>query len=83
MTEREIKRHLEDNGYRIADLAVELQKQFGSVSTIQSADTMLRQLIAGHRWYPIYAQWLADNYGVTVDKPSWLKPVRERMRAAA
>lgn len=83
MTEREIKRHLEDNGFRIADLAVELQKQFGGVSTIQSADTMLRQLIAGHRWYPVYAKWLGDNYGVIVEKPSWLRPVRERMRQAA
>ena len=83
MNEKQIKRHLEDNGIRVADIAVELQKQFHNVSTIQSADTMLRQLIAGHRWYPVYAAWLHDNYGVIVEKPEWLKPVRERMRRAA
>jgi hypothetical protein len=83
MNEKQIKRHLEDNGLRVADVAVELQKQFGTINSIQTADTMLRQLIAGHRWYPVYAKWLADNYGVIVEKPEWLKPVRERMRIAA
>lgn len=82
MNEKQIKRHFEDNGLKIADVAREMNKQFTDI-TEGSADVMLRQLIAGHRWYPVYAKWLEDQYGVTVDKPSYLLPVRERMRAAA
>lgn len=82
MNEKQIKRHFEDNGLKTADVAREMNKAFPDI-TPGSADMMLRQLIAGHRWYPIYAKWLTDNYGVIVDKPTWLLPVRERMRVAA
>lgn len=80
MNEKEIKRHLEDNGLRVADLARDLSAEFG-VSE-KNADTMLRQLIAGGRWYPRYAAWLKENYGVIVNRPAWAMPVRERLRAA-
>lgn len=82
MNEKQIKRRLEDNGLKIADVARELNKDFPDI-TPGSADMMLRQLIAGQRWYPVYADWLLVNYGIRVDKPSWLKPVRERMRRQA
>lgn len=81
MTEKEIKRTLEDNGFRVADVARHLAKEFDV--TIGSADTMLRNLIAGRQWLPQYAIWLKKNYKVIVTKPSWVKPVRERMKAAA
>ncbi len=82
MNEKQIKRHFEDNGLKIADVAREMNTAFPGI-TEGSADVMLRQLIAGHRWYPVYAKWLTDNYGVIVDKPAYLLPVRERMKAAA
>lgn len=82
MNEKQIKRHFEDNGLKIADVAREMNKQFTGI-TEGSADVMLRQLIAGQRWYPVYAQWLTETYGVVVDKPAYLLPVRERMRQAA
>jgi hypothetical protein len=81
MTEKEIKRLLEDRGLRVADLAREVEAEFGV--TIRSADSMLRELIAGRRWFPVYAAWLKKNHGITVEKPAWLRPVRERMRVAA
>ena len=81
MTEREIKRKLEDDGYRIADIARHLADEFPV--TVNSADTMLRLLIAGQRWFPTYAAWLKKNYGVTVEKSNNFKPVRERMKIAA
>lgn len=81
MNEKQIKRKLEDKGIKIVDLAAELCHQFPI--TRNSADVMLRQLIAGQRWYPVYADWLRTNYDITVDRPSWLKPVRERMKQAA
>lgn len=81
MTEREIKRKLEDDGYRLIDVAEKMSKKFGV--TKGSAETMLHDLLAGRRWMPKYADWLRDNFGVTVEKPSWIKPVRERMRLAA
>lgn len=81
MTEREIKRKLEDNGYRIADVARHLAQEFPI--TVNSADTMLRNLLAGRQWFPTYVAWLKANYAVTVDRPHWLKPVRERMKIAA
>lgn len=81
MNEKEIKRKLEDNGLKVIDVAREMQKAFPI--TIGSSEVMLRDLIAGKRWFPVYAQWLADNYDIIVEKPEWLKPVRERMRVAA
>lgn len=81
MNEKEIKRHLEDKGLKIADLARKLEEDYPI--TIKSADSMLRDLIAGKRWFPVYANWLKKNYGITVNKPAWLLPVRERMKIAA
>ena len=80
--ERQIKRKLEDDGYRVSDLARHLHKDFPTV-TERSADAMLRRLIAGQAWYPTYAAWLQENYGVIVAKPKWAKGVRERMKLAA
>ena len=82
MNEKQIKRHFEDNGLKIADVAREMQKSFTSIS-FDSAETMLRQLIKGDRWYPVYSQWLFDTYGITVDRPAYLPPVRERMMRLA
>lgn len=82
MNEKQIKRHFEDNGLKIADVAREMQTAFPDI-TIGSADVMLRQLIAGNRWYPIYAQWLFESYGVTIDKPAHIAPIRERMMRLA
>jgi hypothetical protein len=82
MNEKQIKRNLEDRGLKIVDVARAMHKAFPSI-TRNSAEVMLRQLIAGQRWYPVYAEWLKQNYGITVDKPKWLMPVRERMRQAA
>lgn len=81
MNERQIKRKLEDAGHRVVDLARHMARDFPI--TEGSAETMLRELIAGNAWYPKYVDWLKTNYGVTVNKPSWAKPVRERMKAAA
>lgn len=81
MNEKQTKRFLEDKGKKVADLAREIAAEFGV--TEKSADSMLRELIAGRRWFPVYAKWLDKNYGIKIEKPSWLKPVRERMRAAA
>jgi hypothetical protein len=82
MTEKEIKRKLEDDGFRVIDVARHMARDFTSI-TEASAETMLRQLIAGSRWFPVYAAWLQRTYGVTVDRPTWARPVRERMRQAA
>lgn len=81
MTEREIKRKLEDNGIRVVDVARDMAKAFPI--TEGSAETMLRDLIAGRKWFPVYADWLRKNYSVIVERPSWMKPVRERMKIAA
>lgn len=82
MNEKQIKRHFEDRGLRIVDVAKELNEAFPDI-TPGSADVMLRQLIAGHRWYPTYANWLRERYNIVVNKPSWMIPVRERMKQAA
>lgn len=82
MNEKQIKRHFEDLGLKIADVARELIKDHPGVKE-SSADMMLRELIGGRRWYPVYAAWLKSRFGITVDRPAWLRPVRERMRQAA
>lgn len=79
MNEKQIKRLLQDNGLTIADVARELVSEFPQVKET-SADVMLRELIAGRRWYPAYVDWLRDRYGVRLERPSWYAPVRERMR---
>ncbi len=81
MTEKQIKRFFEDRGMRIVDVAREMQKAFPSIKP-ESAEVMLRELLAGRRWYPTYADWLEATYGVTVSKPSF-KNVRDRMKLAA
>lgn len=82
MNEKQIKRHFEDKGLKIVDVAKEMHKAFPTI-TEGSADVMLRQLIAGQRWYPVYVKWLKKKYNVIVDEPTWIKPVRERLRMAA
>jgi hypothetical protein len=81
MTEKEIKRKLEDDGLKLVDVASQMAEQFPI--TKGSAETMLHDLLAGRRWMPKYAEWLRDTFGVTVEKPKWIKSVRERMRVAA
>ncbi len=81
MTEKEIKRELEDCGLRIADLARSLAGDYGV--SVKSADNMLRDLIAGRRWYPTYAKWLDEQYQITVTPPVPFAAVRERMKLAA
>lgn len=82
MNEKQIKRRLEDNGFRVADVARHLQKDFPAI-TERSAETMLRRMIAGQGWYPRYAEWFAENYGIVISRPAWLRGVRERMKLAA
>lgn len=82
MNEKQIKRKLEDDGFKIVDVAKAMHSAFPGI-TKNSAEVMLRQLIAGQRWYPVYATWLENNYAVQVDRPNWIKPVRERMRKVA
>lgn len=81
MTEREIKRKLQDQGHKLVDVAEEMAKRFPIKQS--SAETMLHDLLAGRRWMPTYAAWLKRKYGVVVVKPDWIKNVRERMRVAA
>jgi hypothetical protein len=81
MTEKEIKRKLEDDGFKIIDVARDMARTFPV--TEGSAQTMLHELIAGRRWMPVYVAWLREKYGVIVERPSWLRGVRERMRQAA
>ncbi len=82
MNEKQLKRHFEDKGLKIADIVREMNLAFPGI-TANAADQMLRQLIAGQRWYPRYAQWLKDKYNVTVAKPAYIQPIRERMRLVA
>lgn len=82
MNERQIKRTLEDNGIRVIDVARRMHADFAATITEGSAETMLRNLIAGKAWYPTYAQWFNRRYthlGCRIDKPEWVKSVRERM----
>lgn len=84
MDEREIKRTLEDHGLRVIDVARRMHGDFADAITERSAETMLRNLIAGRAWYPTYATWFNRRYahlGVRIDKPEWVKSVRERMAA--
>lgn len=81
MNEKQIKRKLEDDGLKIVDVAAAMHDAFPI--TRGSAEVMLRQLIAGQRWYPVYASWLERTYGIAVDKPTWMLNVRDRMRLAA
>ncbi len=81
MNEKEIKRNLEDRGLRIADLARELATERDI--NVRSADIMLRDLISGRRWYPVYAKWLKDRYQIGLVCPPPFLSARERMKAAA
>lgn len=81
MNERQIKRKLEDDGKRISDLVRDLEADFPI--TLGSANTMLRDLIAGKRWFPVYAKWLEKKHGIVVDVPKPYRDVRERMKIAA
>jgi hypothetical protein len=81
MSESQIKRSLEDRGHRIIDVARHMAKDFPI--TEGSAETMLHEMIAGRRWFPVYAGWLDERYSIVLKRPESAKPVRERMRQAA
>lgn len=80
MTEKQIKRFFEDKGMLIVDVAKAMHEAFPTI-TAGSAEVMLRELLAGRRWYPRYAKWLADTYGVQIDRPKWMQSVRQRLAA--
>ncbi|MFZ1699966.1 MAG: hypothetical protein WAU71_04030, partial [Pyrinomonadaceae bacterium] len=61
MNEKQIKRKLEDRGILVTDVAAAMHEAFPI--TRGSAEVMLRDLIAGRRWYPVYVDWLASEYG--------------------
>lgn len=82
MTEKEIKRKLEDDGFRVVDVARHLAVEFPTISE-KSAETVLREMIRGDRYIQKYADWLKTNYEVVIEKPKSAKPVRERMKIAA
>ncbi len=82
MNEFQIKRHFERKGKKIVDIVKDMHDDFPDVK-LTACDVMLRQLIAGQRWYPKYAQWLKTRYGVSIQKPEWIRSVRQRMKLAA
>lgn len=85
MNERHIKRTLEDNGLLVADVARMMRDDFPDI-TEKSADTMIRDLISGRRWFPVYAKWFNrkfKRFGLEIEKPAWIRSVRERMKIAA
>jgi hypothetical protein len=82
MNEKQIKRSIEDNqGERLIDVARRMAKEFGV--TEGSAETMLRDLVAGRRYFPVYAKWLEQNYQVTVIVPPAYQSARRRMKLQA
>ncbi|MCV4752851.1 hypothetical protein OFC37_25595 [Escherichia coli] len=81
MTEKEIKRKLQDDGYLRIDVARIMSQHFGI--KVSSAETMLHDLLSGRRWFPVYASFLKKRFGVTVEKPEWIKNIRERLKNAA
>lgn len=83
MNEKQIKRHLEDRGLMIKDLALDLVADHPHVK-FHSAYQMLLELIGGRKWYPIYAEWLKRKHKIAVDRPPWTLSARERrMKLAA
>lgn len=82
MTEREIKRKLEDDGFRTVDVARALSAAFPTVKE-SSATTMLHEMFKGDRYIEKYALWLKSNFNIIIPKPKSAKPVRERMKLAA
>jgi hypothetical protein len=82
MTEKEIKRHLEDRGLKVSDVVRAVQEANPTLSE-RYLDTAIRNLIAGRQWLPVYAKFLEATFGIVVDRPVWAQNVRERMRLAA
>ena len=81
MTENENRKVLLDKGIKLVDISKRMSDEFDI--TEKSAQVMLQHLISNQRWYPVYANWLNKNYGLEIEKPTWLKPVRQRLREQA
>ncbi len=81
MTENENRQILINKGLRLVDVAEAMHLRFGI--TVKSANVMLQHLLSEQRWYPVYAKWLAETYGLQIERPAYLRPVRERLKLQA
>ncbi|MCB1026129.1 MAG: hypothetical protein KDB79_17155 [Acidobacteria bacterium] len=81
MNEIERKKKLLDQGLKQVEVAEAMVKEFGI--TKDSAVTIVSKMITGAGWYPVYAKWLNDKYGIIIPRPAWLETGRTRMKRAA
>lgn len=77
----EIKTTLMKQGLTTADVVRKLCEEYPDVQE-NSMRTMIDDIFKGHRYYPRYVNSLRQ-FGITINRPEWLKPVRDRMKTAA
>ena len=81
MTPIEVKIMLLKKGLSFAFMAKEMRTEDGP--SARSLEVMLADLLYGRRWYPSLAIRLRDEFGIKVDRPKHLRPIREQIRQAA
>lgn len=81
MTPVEVKIMLLRKGLSFASIAKELHVKDGPSK--RSLEVMLADILYGRRWYPTLAAKLRDQFGIKVERPKHLRPIREQLRQAA
>ncbi len=81
MNIKEVKILLIQKGLSIAEMARELEKD--SNATAQSLETMISDTLYGRRYFVTVAKQLEEIYGIKIDRPAHLQPIRQQIKQAA
>jgi hypothetical protein len=77
----DVKIMLLRKGLNFADMARQLQPEFGIKP--RSLEVMLGDLFYERRWYPRLAQKVHSKFGIKLERPKHLLPIRDQLRQAA
>lgn len=81
-TPTEVKILLLKKGLTFKGMAEQLKGDVGDAS-VRSLEVMIADLLYSRRWYPTLAAELKSRFGITVERPPHLRPIREQLRQAA
>lgn len=81
MSVKQIKIQLIEKGLSIAEIARDFSHD--SNATIRSLETMIADTLYGRRYFPAIAEKLNRKYGIKVERPLHLQPIRKQLKQVA
>ena len=64
---------------------VEMARQLSELNDAsqRSLEVMLADLLYGRRWYPTLAEQVRERFGIVLECPRHLRPIRQQVKEAA